>query len=67
MFLYFFYSQYIAIENRDQRSQYKQEFNREYTEYQILHTEVDSVARKFQSLRNRIEQTTEGSPDFEVS
>lgn len=57
---------FVQIETVDQRRQYKQEFNKEYSEYQELHQEVDIVARKFQNLRTQINQTEEGSPDFEV-
>ncbi|XP_005088885.1 RNA polymerase II elongation factor ELL [Aplysia californica] len=61
-----FISKYLAIKNTEQRQQYKHEFNREYSEYHQLHREVDSVARKFLNLRSQIDQTEEGSPDFEV-
>ncbi|CAL1538357.1 unnamed protein product [Lymnaea stagnalis] len=59
-------SKFIHIEDSEQRQQYKQEFNREYAEYRELHKEVDMVACKFQNLRSQINQTEEGTPDFEV-
>ena len=49
-----------------QRQKYKHAFNEEYAEYKELHKEVDAVARKFQNLRSQIDQTEEGTPDFEV-
>lgn len=54
------------IVDSKQRQMYKSEFNKEYTEYKELHKEVDAVARKFQNLRSQIDQTEEGTPDFEV-
>lgn len=60
------FSKFIKIEDSDQRQQYKQEFNREYVEYRELHKEVDEVARKFQKLRSQINETEEGTRDFEV-
>ncbi|KAH9510009.1 hypothetical protein Btru_044824 [Bulinus truncatus] len=59
-------SKFTPIEDTEQRQQYKQEFNREYIEYRELHKEVDDVARKFQKLRSKINETEEGTPDFEV-
>ncbi|GFN80526.1 RNA polymerase ii elongation factor ell-like [Plakobranchus ocellatus] len=54
------------IVDSKQRQLYKSEFNKEYKEYKDLHKEVDAVARKFQNLRSQIDQTEEGTPDFEV-
>ncbi|XP_059169758.1 RNA polymerase II elongation factor ELL2-like [Physella acuta] len=59
-------SKFIDIEDGEQRQQYKHEFNKEYTEYRELHKQVDIVACKFQNLRSQINQTEEGTPDFEV-
>ncbi|KAK3750684.1 hypothetical protein RRG08_061906 [Elysia crispata] len=58
--------EFKQIVDNKQRQMYKFEFNKEYTEYKELHQEVDAVARKFQNLRSKIDQTEEGTPDFEV-
>ncbi|RUS80872.1 hypothetical protein EGW08_011343, partial [Elysia chlorotica] len=58
--------EFKQIMDTKQRQMYKYEFNKEYTEYKELHQEVDAVARKFQNLRSQIDQTEEGTPDFEV-
>ncbi|XP_051244689.1 RNA polymerase II elongation factor ELL [Dicentrarchus labrax] len=41
---------YTGIRSHDQRQSYKQDFNREYSEYRDLHARIDGVTRQFMEL-----------------
>ncbi|KAM3594742.1 uncharacterized protein V6R79_013418 [Siganus canaliculatus] len=47
---------YTAICSHDQRQSYKQDFNREYSEYRDLHARIDSVTRQFMDLDTQLKQ-----------
>ncbi|XP_029350429.1 RNA polymerase II elongation factor ELL-like [Echeneis naucrates] len=52
-------SKYTVICSQDQRQHYKQDFNKEYSEYRDLHAHIDSVTRQFMKLdtqRKRLHQ-----------
>lgn len=47
---------YSAIAEQAQRQRYKQEFNREYSEYRNLHAHIDGVTRQFMALDSQLKQ-----------
>ncbi|XP_053191545.1 RNA polymerase II elongation factor ELL-like [Scomber japonicus] len=49
-------STYAAIGSHDQRQRYKQDFNKEYSEYRDLHARIDGVTRQFMELDAQLKQ-----------
>lgn len=49
-------STYTKICSQDQRQSYKQDFNKEYSEYRDLHAHIDSVTRQFMELDTQLKQ-----------
>ncbi|XP_044023228.1 RNA polymerase II elongation factor ELL-like [Siniperca chuatsi] len=49
-------STYTGIRSHDQRQSYKQDFNREYSEYRDLHARIDGVTRQFMELDTQLKQ-----------
>ncbi|KAG8013257.1 RNA polymerase II elongation factor ELL [Nibea albiflora] len=49
-------STYTGIRNHDQRQSYKQDFNREYSEYRDLHARIDGVTRQFMELDTQLKR-----------
>lgn len=47
---------YTVICSHDQRQSYKQDFNKEYSEYRDLHAHIDSVTRQFMELDTQLKQ-----------
>ncbi|XP_076605494.1 RNA polymerase II elongation factor ELL-like isoform X1 [Chaetodon auriga] len=47
---------YTGIRSHDQRQSYKQDFNREYSEYRDLHARIDNVTRQFMELDTQLKQ-----------
>nr|XP_046269172.1 RNA polymerase II elongation factor ELL-like [Scatophagus argus] len=47
---------YTGIRSHDQRQCYKQDFNREYSEYRDLHARIDNVTRQFMKLDTQLKQ-----------
>ncbi|XP_035530404.1 RNA polymerase II elongation factor ELL-like [Morone saxatilis] len=47
---------YTGIRSHDQRQSYKQDFNREYSEYRDLHARIDGVTRQFMELDTQLKQ-----------
>ncbi|XP_077989529.1 RNA polymerase II elongation factor ELL-like [Glandiceps talaboti] len=56
---------YSQIMSRDARQRYKDDFNAEYNEYRELHNKVDTITKKFIALQNMLEETPEGSDNYE--
>ncbi|XP_073338807.1 RNA polymerase II elongation factor ELL-like [Pagrus major] len=49
-------STYAGIHSHDQRQSYKQDFNREYSEYRDLHARIDGVTRQFMELDTQLKR-----------
>lgn len=49
-------SKYTVICSHDQRQSYKQDFNKEYSEYRDLHARIDGVTRQFMELDTQLKQ-----------
>ncbi|TMS21389.1 RNA polymerase II elongation factor ELL [Larimichthys crocea] len=49
-------STYTGIRSHDQRQSYKQDFNREYSEYRDLHARIDGVTRQFMELDTQLKR-----------
>ncbi|TKS86812.1 RNA polymerase II elongation factor ELL [Collichthys lucidus] len=49
-------STYTGICSHDQRQSYKQDFNREYSEYRDLHARIDGVTRQFMELDTQLKR-----------
>uniref|UniRef100_A0A3P8T2U2 OCEL domain-containing protein n=1 Tax=Amphiprion percula TaxID=161767 RepID=A0A3P8T2U2_AMPPE len=49
-------SKYTAICSPGQRQSYKQDFNKEYSEYRDLHARIDIVTRQFMELDTQLKQ-----------
>ncbi|KAM9777500.1 RNA polymerase II elongation factor ELL-like [Neosynchiropus ocellatus] len=47
---------YTVIGDQEQRQRYKQEFNKEYSEYRNLHAHIDGVTRQFMELDAQLKQ-----------
>ncbi|KAM8833316.1 RNA polymerase II elongation factor ELL-like isoform 1-T1 [Synchiropus picturatus] len=47
---------YTVIVDQEQRQSYKQEFNKEYSEYRNLHAHIDGVTRQFMELDSQLKQ-----------
>lgn len=60
------FSKYRRIESPEQRYQYKEDFNAEYTEYRYLHSVIDKVSKKFAHLEEKMRKEERGSPEYAV-
>ncbi|XP_012736516.2 RNA polymerase II elongation factor ELL [Fundulus heteroclitus] len=47
---------YTLISSPNQRQSYKQDFNKEYSEYRDLHARIDSVTQQFMELDTQLKQ-----------
>ncbi|XP_064608066.1 RNA polymerase II elongation factor ELL-like [Liolophura sinensis] len=56
---------YKRISDKDQRQKYKQDFNREYEEYMVLHSNIDKVTKTFASLEEKMKRTEQGTDEHE--
>lgn len=45
-----FHRKYPSIQTEEERDQYRAVFNDQYAEYRELHTEVQTMARRFQEM-----------------
>ncbi|KAM9341142.1 RNA polymerase II elongation factor ELL-like [Symphorus nematophorus] len=57
---------YTGICSHDQRQSYKQDFNREYSEYRDLHARIDGVTRQFMELDTQLKQLHHESPKYKT-
>lgn len=57
---------YARICSPERRQSYKQDFNREYSEYRDLHARIDSVTRQFMELDTQLKQLHHGSHKYKV-
>lgn len=57
---------YTRICSPERRQSYKQDFNREYSEYRDLHARIDSVTRQFMELDTQLKQLHHGSHKYKV-
>jgi len=55
---------YKTITSREQRFQYKRDFQLEYPEYINLKNNLDAVATKFIELDSSLRKTTKGTPEY---
>lgn len=58
---------YTEISSHEQRQSYKQEFNKEYSEYRDLHARIDGVTRQFMELDAQLKQLHHGSHKYKVT
>ncbi|XP_074598851.1 uncharacterized protein LOC141853415 isoform X2 [Brevipalpus obovatus] len=59
-----FMLKYPEITNDDQLRRYKDDFNREYSEYRKLHRNVENVTQKFVSYERKLKNQLEGSDEW---
>ncbi|XP_076465285.1 RNA polymerase II elongation factor ELL-like isoform X2 [Babylonia areolata] len=57
--------QFSKIGSCEQRRQYEETFIKEYTEYRRLYEKVENVSKRFEHLKERINNTQEGSKMYE--
>lgn len=57
---------YTGICSHDQRQSYKQDFNREYSEYRDLHARIDIVTRQFMGLDTQLKRLHRESHKYKV-
>lgn len=57
---------YTVICSHDQRQSYKQDFNKEYSEYRDLHARIDGVTRQFMELDTQLKQLHHESHKYKV-
>jgi RNA polymerase II elongation factor ELL len=57
-------STYKPISTREQRLQYKRDFQLEYPEYIELKTNLDGITRRFMELDKKLKKCSEGSADY---
>lgn len=57
---------YARICSPERRQSYKQDFNREYSEYRDLHARIDGVTRQFMELDTQLKQLHHGSHKYKV-
>ena len=56
---------FVRIGCREQRQAYKAEFDKDYSRYKILHSELDRVSQRFANLQQQLRHTPEASPDHQ--
>ncbi|XP_040917289.1 RNA polymerase II elongation factor ELL-like [Toxotes jaculatrix] len=59
-------SMYTVICSHDQRQSYKQDFNKEYSEYRDLHARIDGVTRQFMELDTQLKQLHQESHKYKT-
>ncbi|RVE57369.1 hypothetical protein OJAV_G00215590 [Oryzias javanicus] len=59
-------SKYTSICSHDQRQSYKQDFNKEYSEYRDLHARIDHTTRQFLELESQLKQLHHGSLKYKT-
>ncbi|XP_041827123.1 RNA polymerase II elongation factor ELL-like [Melanotaenia boesemani] len=59
-------SKYTAICSPTQRQSYKQDFNKEYTEYRDLHARIDCMTRQFMELDTQLKQLHHDSHKYKT-
>ncbi|XP_042370648.1 RNA polymerase II elongation factor ELL-like [Plectropomus leopardus] len=57
---------YTVICSQEQRQCYKQDFNREYSEYRDLHARIDEVTRQFMELDTQLKRLHHESHKYKV-
>ncbi|XP_038129469.1 RNA polymerase II elongation factor ELL-like [Cyprinodon tularosa] len=59
-------SKYVVISSQNQRQSYKQDFNKEYSEYRDLHARIDSVTQQFMELDTQLKQLHQESHKYKT-
>ncbi|XP_070699092.1 RNA polymerase II elongation factor ELL-like [Pempheris klunzingeri] len=59
-------STYMRIHSHDQRQSFKQDFNREYSEYRDLHASIDGVTRQFMELDTQLKRLHHDSHKYKT-
>ncbi|XP_020569366.1 RNA polymerase II elongation factor ELL isoform X2 [Oryzias latipes] len=59
-------SKYTSICSHSQRQSYKQDFNKEYSEYRDLHARIDHTTRQFLELESQLKQLHRGSLKYKT-
>nr|XP_057946277.1 RNA polymerase II elongation factor ELL-like [Doryrhamphus excisus] len=59
-------TKYTDISSYTQRQLYKEEFNKEYSEYRDLHARIDSVTRQFMELDTQLKQLHHDSHKYKT-
>ncbi|XP_077394162.1 RNA polymerase II elongation factor ELL-like isoform X2 [Festucalex cinctus] len=57
---------YTEISSAAQRQRYKEEFNKEYSEYRDLHARIDGVTRQFMALDTQLKQLHHDSHKYKT-
>ncbi|XP_061699360.1 RNA polymerase II elongation factor ELL-like [Syngnathoides biaculeatus] len=57
---------YTEISTPAQRQRYKEEFNKEYSEYRDLHARIDRVTQQFVELDTQLKQLHHDSPKYKT-
>lgn len=57
---------YSVISSYPQRQSYKHEFNRDYSEYRLLHAHIDGVTQQFMELNAQLQHLSRGSCKYKV-
>lgn len=57
---------YTEIGSPAQRQRYKEEFNKQYSEYRDLHAHIDGVTRQFMELETQLKQLHQDSHKYKV-
>ncbi|XP_058150066.1 RNA polymerase II elongation factor ELL3 [Dasypus novemcinctus] len=58
--------QYRAIHTIEQQHAYEQDFERDYTEYRVLHARVGAASQRFIELGAEIKRVQRGTPEHKV-
>ena len=58
---------YTTIESDEQKRRYKEDFNKDYQEYQKLHETIAKVKMQFDELERRLRLEKPGSEAYKVS
>ncbi|KAG9487992.1 hypothetical protein GDO78_007671 [Eleutherodactylus coqui] len=57
---------YTVIVSKEQRQNYKDDFNSEYDEYRSLHARVETITRKFMQLDAQRKRLSPGSKEYQI-
>ncbi|XP_051942717.1 RNA polymerase II elongation factor ELL-like [Hippocampus zosterae] len=57
---------YTEISSPAQRQRYKEEFNKQYSEYRDLHAHIDGVTRQFMELETQLKQLHQDSHKYKT-
>lgn len=63
----FSFRKYTTITSHEQRTRYKNDFNKYYNEYKELYDSVNRVTKRFLELEASLKQANTRSPKFGVS